>query len=142
MVTRNDIAPISVAISSATAIGLALGFWLALPSGPAPVAAEVDPAAQMDPNLAAYQRMLAENGVSATPYVLAPAYSPPPAEPNSAETLQIADEDQDQGAASGDAEALTSSQASTDAREASLETAQPPEIPPTVELEAPAATSS
>ena len=140
MVTRNDIAPISVAISSATAIGLALGFWLALPSGPAPVAAEVEPAGQMDPNLAAYQRMLAENGVSATPYVLAPGYSPPPAEPDSAQSLQIADGGQD--AASDDAETLTSSQASTDTREASLETAQPTETPPTVELETPPATSS
>src|SRR3569833_669879 len=119
MVTRNDIAPISVAISSATAIGLALGFWLALPSGPALVVAEVEPAGQMDPNLAAYQRMLAENGVSATPYVLAPGFLPPPAEPDSAQSLQIADGGQD--AASDDAETLTSSQASTDTREASLE---------------------
>ena len=77
MFTPGDIRPLSIAIGSATAVGLALGLWLSLPSYLAQptVAAEAEATNAQDPNLARYQQMLVDDGVDPTPRVpIAGAY--------------------------------------------------------------------
>jgi hypothetical protein len=79
MITREDINPLSAAIGSGAVIGLTLGLWLSLPSYLSQPIVKTDAqiASQIDPNLARYNEMIAANGVSATPYILATGYTPP-----------------------------------------------------------------
>jgi hypothetical protein len=124
MFTHDDIAPLSIAAGTAAAIGLAFGLWLALPTGPAPEAAEVDSVGQIDPNLAAYRQMLIDDGVNATPYVLAAGYAPARAEP-AAPPVEVSDA----GPAAEETETTTSSEAPDDTRQAMLAPPQPPVLP-------------
>ena len=77
MITREDVQPLSAAISSAAVVGLALGLWLTLPPYLAtPASAETEVVNQIDPNLAQYRKMMADSGIEATPYILSAGYDP------------------------------------------------------------------
>ena len=69
--TPSDIRPLSIAIGSATAAGLALGLWLSLPSYLAQAAVTAEPEATdaQDPNLVRYQQMIVDEGIDPTPRV-------------------------------------------------------------------------
>ncbi len=71
MFTPSDIRPLSIAIGSATAVGLALGLWLSLPSylAQTTVTPEAEATNAQDPNLTRYQQMLVNEGVDPTPRV-------------------------------------------------------------------------
>ncbi len=130
MFTRDDIAPLSAAAGSALAIGLALGLWLALPSWTGPAAAEAGPADQVDPNLAAYRRMLIENGVGAAPQILAVGYAPAP---HMAAVEAPPTGENDSPPAADETETLTSGQAPEDARQTILAPSPPPVLQPSVD---------
>lgn len=94
MFTPEDIRPLSAAVGSAALVGLAFGLWLTLPTMSGPALAEAEVSDQIDPNLAQYRRMMADNGISATPYILTVGYAPTPPEPVVEETPAQDDADQ------------------------------------------------
>ena len=67
-----------------------------------PVQAQTEIADQIDPNLARYRRVLEENGVSATPYILAVGYQPAPPAAAPRETVTAEDAMPDEGRISSD----------------------------------------
>lgn len=88
MFMRSDLSQIGIGAGAAATAGLIVGAWLSLPAeAPERAGADEQAIATVDPNLAAYRAMLAAEGVSPQPYVVASAASPwlPSAPPESAE---------------------------------------------------------
>ena len=78
--TRRDLNVFSLAAGSAALIGLALGAWASPPAnlGGSVAAAEPDATERVDPNLARYRQMIANEGVDPAPHVVVAGFYPAP----------------------------------------------------------------